>query len=58
MRHTTTSLNLRRGPGSGTAKVMTLPTGAAVSLLGTCTGGWCPVKVDQKSGYVSQKYLR
>ena len=58
VRHTTTSLNLRRGPGSDTAKVVTLPAGTAVSLTGTCGGGWCPVQAPQGKGYVSQKYLR
>ena len=57
-RYTTTSLNLRSGPTAQSAKVSTLKGNTKVTLLGSCSGGWCRVRTGSVSGYVSQKYLR
>ena len=56
-RVTTTNVNLRSGPGAQTARLVTLPQGARVTLRG-CAGGWCQVTWQGRAGYVAQAYLR
>lgn len=56
-RRTTTSLNLRFGPSTTSTKLATLNNGTTVGLLG-CGNGWCQVKWQGRTGYVSQQYLK
>jgi hypothetical protein len=53
---TATALSLRDGPGTGYARIATMPGGARVDLVG-CRGGWCAVKWDGYAGYASQRGL-
>ncbi|MBZ9896696.1 MULTISPECIES: SH3 domain-containing protein [unclassified Mesorhizobium] len=54
--HTTTNLNVRSGPGSGYAKVGTLPAGYRVNVTG-CQPGWCRIHGGGFSGWASSGYL-
>ncbi|SHF15949.1 Uncharacterized conserved protein YraI [Kaistia soli DSM 19436] len=53
---TTGSVNMRTGPGTGYAKIGTLPRGTGVDVLG-CTSGWCQVSAGGAPGWVSDNYL-
>lgn len=53
---TVTSLNLRNGPGTGYARIATIPAGAPVDVKG-CRGGWCGVVWQGRKGYASQRGL-
>ena len=53
---TATALNLRDGPGTGYARIATMPAGAWVDVKG-CRGGWCGVIWDGHKGYASQRGL-
>src|SRR5829696_3152994 len=55
---TTTSVNLRAGPGTNHPSIRTLPAGTAIDM-GECedSGSWCAVTVDGRSGFVSGRYL-
>ncbi|CAM3440441.1 SH3b domain-containing protein [Deinococcus saxicola] len=57
IRYTTSTLNLRSGPGVETVRVATLDKDTRVRLQ-FCLSGWCKVNAVQGVGYVSQKYLR
>ena len=54
---TTTNLNLRSGPGTGSSILYTIPGQTSITLTGIPNNGWYPVTVNGKSGYVSGKYL-
>ncbi|MEI9407740.1 SH3 domain-containing protein [Mesorhizobium salmacidum] len=54
--HTTTSLNVRTGPGAEYAKVGTLPAGFRVDVTG-CQPGWCRIHGGGVSGWASSGYL-
>lgn len=54
--HTTTSLNVRSGPGPGYARVATLPAGHRVTLF-HCEGSWCAIRTGGISGWASSSYL-
>ena len=56
---TTTSVNLRSGPGAQFEPVRTLPAGAAVEI-GKCddAGSWCSVTHKAQAGFVNGKYLK
>ena len=49
-------LNLRSGPGTGYRVVDTMPAGAYVNVLG-CSGSWCRVSWQGRTGYASASYL-
>lgn len=55
--YSTTSLNVRKGPGTSYAKLCVLKKGQAVTKLGTAKNGWYKIKVNGKTGYASNKYL-
>lgn len=56
---TTTSVNLRSGPGTNHPTIRTLPAGTAVDI-GDCedAGSWCAITVDGRSGFVSGRYIQ
>ena len=49
-------VNLRSGAGTGYAALTTLPSGTAVSVLGS-SGGWLKVAYDGKTGYMSAEFV-
>jgi len=53
---TATALNLRDGPGTGYARIATMPAGAPVKVKG-CRDGWCGVIWRRHKGYASQRGL-
>ncbi|ROS79078.1 SH3 domain-containing protein [Cellulomonas sp. PhB143] len=54
---TASSLNLRKGPSTATARIISLPRGKAVRHLKAPSGGWALVTASGKIGYVSTTYL-
>lgn len=54
MTTTTADLNLRKGAGTSTPVIATIPSGSAVTVTGD---PWYPVTVAGKQGWVSGKYL-
>ncbi|RUU71273.1 SH3 domain-containing protein [Mesorhizobium sp. M2C.T.Ca.TU.009.01.2.1] len=54
--HTTTSLNVRSGPGAHYAKIATLPAGQRVTL-NLCQGSWCSINAAGIHGWASANYL-
>lgn len=51
----TGSVNMRTGPGTGYAKITTIPAGARLEV-GRCSS-WCQVVFRGTPGYVSAKYV-
>lgn len=55
---TTADLNMRTGPGTTYAVIITVPRGGSVTLLGcTATFSWCDAAFADAKGWVSGKYL-
>ncbi|CDX46891.1 SH3 type 3 domain protein [Mesorhizobium plurifarium] len=54
--HTTTSLNVRSGPGAHYAKIATLPAGHRVELY-HCEDSWCSIRAAGIHGWASASYL-
>jgi uncharacterized protein YraI len=52
-----TDLNMRSGPGTQYGVIGTIPGGATVDVDG-CTGSWCAVNFNGRSGYASASYLQ
>lgn len=52
-----TSLNMREGPGTNYAVVTQIPKGARVKIIGTGTEQWVPTKYLSYQGYCSADYL-
>jgi uncharacterized protein YraI len=46
-----TTVNLREGPGTSTPVVAKIPGGSSVDVA-NCSGEWCQVSFQGKSGYV------
>ncbi len=55
--YTTTSLNLRSGPGTGYGVVTVMPSGASVTLTGRTQSGFASVSYGGTSGWASSTYL-
>ncbi|VAW18022.1 hypothetical protein MNBD_ALPHA09-37 [hydrothermal vent metagenome] len=56
--YTTTSLNMRAGPGVNYARVGVIPARRAVKVWGCARRGrWCEVSYRGYSGWVSSAYL-
>lgn len=55
-RVTTANLNMRTGPGTGYAIILTIPKGTAVTVTGY-SGSWAQVTYGGKTGYCSTTYL-
>lgn len=53
--YVTGSVNLRTGPGTQYARILTIPAGARVSVAG-CSS-WCSVNYAGTRGYVSASYV-
>jgi uncharacterized protein YgiM (DUF1202 family) len=54
---TTTELNLRSGIGTSHPVLVTIPSGATVTITGAISSGWYPVTYGGKAGWVSGNYL-
>jgi uncharacterized protein YraI len=54
---TTANVNLREGPSTGYAVIMTLPASTAVDVEG-CAQGWCKVGYSGAEGWVSEDFLQ
>ena len=54
--YTTSSVNLRTGPGTGYGIVTTIPGGVGVGV-GSCVPSWCQVNYAGFSGWVATTYL-
>lgn len=56
---TTSSVNLRSGPGTQFSSIRTLPGGTAVDI-GDCedSGSWCAVTAGGRKGFVSGRYVQ
>jgi uncharacterized protein YraI len=54
--YTTTTLNVRSGPGPGYARVATLPAGHRVTVF-DCEGSWCSIRAAGIRGWASANYL-
>lgn len=52
----TSNLNVRSGPGTSYAVLGVLPAGSRV-WVGTCTSGWCSVKLGSLAGWSNASYL-
>ncbi|CDX23422.1 SH3 type 3 domain protein (fragment) [Mesorhizobium plurifarium] len=50
--HTTTSLNVRSGPGTHYARIATLPAGHRVELY-HCEDSWCSIRAAGIHGWAS-----
>lgn len=53
---TTGSVNMRSGPSTSYATIVTLPAGTGVAVRG-CGDGWCRIVARGLEGYVAQAYL-
>jgi uncharacterized protein YgiM (DUF1202 family) len=51
-----TDIYLRTGPGTGYTKIMTIPEGASVEVLGT-KNGWYKVVYNGRTGYIAPGYF-
>lgn len=51
-----TNLNVRSGPGTQYPVLGVLPVGSK-AWVGTCTNGWCAVKLGGLAGWSSASYL-
>ncbi|MBX3071262.1 MAG: SH3 domain-containing protein [Thermomicrobiales bacterium] len=56
-RYTTAGLNLRSGPSTTSTVLLVIPSGAAVSITGSQTNGFFPVRYSGTNGYASASYL-
>ena len=54
---TASSLNIRKGPGTDTDKIGSLPNGTVVRALAE-KDGWVKILSGKKIGYVSREYLK
>lgn len=54
---TTGSLNMRTGPSTAYARILTLPAGARVESLSVASTGWHLVNYAGKTGYLSNRYI-
>ncbi len=54
---TTANLNLRKSASTSAAILVTIPSGKAVTYLGTY-GSWYKVSFSGRTGYVSSKYVK
>ncbi|MCL1950310.1 MAG: SH3 domain-containing protein [Turicibacter sp.] len=54
---TTSAVNLRKDPGTGSAIITTLPKGASVKLIGEYSG-WHYVRYGKELGWINTAYLK
>ena len=55
--NTTAGLNVRTGPSTSYAKIVTLSYGQSVNVLST-SNGWSKINYNGSTGYVSSQYLQ
>ncbi|MGN6307286.1 MAG: SH3 domain-containing protein [Mesorhizobium sp.] len=57
--YATGNVNMRSGPGTGYARIATIPAGAAVTIRGCLSGySWCDVSFAGRRGWASSDYLQ
>jgi len=54
----TGNVNMRSGPGTTYAVLLTVPLGASVTATGTTSGGWLQVTYGSRTGYVYSTYVK
>ncbi|QPC88407.1 SH3 domain-containing protein [Mesorhizobium sp. NBSH29] len=54
--YVTGNVNVRSGPGTGYARITTLPAGARVTIR-TCQRNWCQISRSGLRGWMSANYL-
>jgi hypothetical protein len=55
---TTSDINLREQPSVGSDKVMTIPKGSEVKLLGNAADdGWINISFEDNEGFINKQYL-
>ena len=54
---TTADLNVRSGPGTGYARLATLPYGTVVTLTGTTAAGFAQIQYNGGAAWVSESWL-
>jgi uncharacterized protein YraI len=54
---TTGSLNMRTGPSTAYARILTLPGGIKVESLSVASTGWHKVSYSGKTGYISNRFV-
>lgn len=54
--YTTGNVNMRTGPSTRYARILTIPRGAGVAIYG-CSGSWCDTYYAGRRGWVSARYL-
>lgn len=52
------TLNVRKGPGTSYGIVGTLSYGSKVTVVSTESNGWCKIKYNSGTAYVSGKYVQ
>ena len=54
---TTDSLNLRTGPGTGYEVILVMPEGASISITGSRSNGYYPIRYQGTNGWASADYI-
>ncbi len=54
---TNAAVNLREGPSTQYAKILTIPAGERVYIVAADVGGWTKVQYQDTEGFVSTQYL-
>ena len=55
---TTANLNLRVAPSTNSRRVVTVPQGSELTVVGDCEGDWCRVAWQTDTLYASRSYLK
>lgn len=55
---TTAYLNLRKGAGTSNAVIMTIPSGASVTVLEKTSSDWYKISYNGSTGYSASQYLK
>jgi uncharacterized protein YraI len=54
---TTANLNMRTGPSTGTSVILVIPNGAQITVTGSVTSGFYPVRYGSTNGFASSTYI-
>ncbi len=55
---TTANVNLRKGASTSTNIITTIKKGSKVTIVDKSISGWYKVKYSNKTGYVSNQYIK